>query len=241
MSDQSPALPEKEPKLPPEQGPEELFGYSPEQLQRMGMGFLLEPPREQTTPIKPLSTGLRIDPDEPLESIDDEPPSAMVIELPASTAAVQPIPAPAEVPHTANPEKTQKRRKGGQPGNLNAFKHGLYLEGSRVRNTTPLERAVLFDINHIITSIKSFIDFTYQNGLKSKDLAEINETMRSLSLAGMSLTRLISIHDQYISSPLPRDFPADSKRILDVVEYYKKKLAPIADLSGIDTSYFTDR
>ena len=96
---------------------------------------------------------------------------------------------PSEVP-------TAKRKRGAQPGNLNALKHGLYLEGNRIRNTTPIERAQLFDICDIINYIKAYIEHTYHTGLATRDLAEINETMRSLSLAGMALTRLIAIHDE---------------------------------------------
>ena len=108
MSDQTPPLPVRDPELPPEQEPEKLWGYSPEQLKRMGMGFLLQPPHEQTTPIKPLSTGLRIDPDEPLEPLDDEPASSQVIDLPASTVNVQPIPAALEIQPDSNEDSPER-------------------------------------------------------------------------------------------------------------------------------------
>lgn len=128
-----------------------------------------------------------------------------------------------------------KRRRGGQPGNLNGLKHGLYLEGARIRNTTPLERAELFDIANMINYIKDFMQHTYESGLLTKDLAEINETMRSLSLAGMSLTRLIAMHDQHVSTPLPNTVRVDEHtNILKIVEHYTKKLAPIVDLSDLD-------
>lgn len=39
------------------------------------------------------------------------------------------------------PEVTQKRLRGGQPGNLNALKHGLYVTGNLIYNNTPIERA----------------------------------------------------------------------------------------------------
>jgi hypothetical protein len=142
-----------------------------------------------------------------------------------------------EIINPPQPQDIQplKRKRGGQPGNLNGLKHGLYLEGARIRNTTPLERAELFDIYNIINYVKDFMQHTYESGLLTKDLAEINETMRSLSLAGMSLTRLIAMHDQHVSTPLPNTVRVDEHtNILKIVEHYKKKLAPIVDLSDLD-------
>ena len=148
---------------------------------------------------------------------------------------LDPSPTPSRIGTCRGERPLAQKRRGGQPGNLNALKHGLYLEGHRIRNTNPIERASLFDISNLINYIKDYMNHTYEAGLNTKDLAEINETMRSLSLAGMSLTRLIAMHDQHISSPLPGNFPVDEQtNILKVVEYYKKKLAPIVDLSDLD-------
>jgi hypothetical protein len=76
-----------------------------------------------------------------------------------------------------------KRRRGGQPGNLNALKHGLYIEGRSVRNTTPVERAQLFDLNDIIKHLKDYINATYEKGLQNRTIAEYNETLRTLAMA----------------------------------------------------------
>jgi hypothetical protein len=48
------------------------------------------------------------------------------------------------------PEQTKKGLRGDQPGNLNALKHGLYVEGNTICNLTPIERANLCDFNDII-------------------------------------------------------------------------------------------
>lgn len=89
------------------------------------------------------------------------------------------------------------RRRGGQPGNLNHLKHGLYIEGKSIRNTTPIERAQLCDLNLIITRTKDYINRLYEEGLKCKTIAEYNLTMHNISSAAMALTRLISIHNQF--------------------------------------------
>ncbi len=150
-----------------------------------------------------------------------------------------PIPPSFEVIDPPPSSPVPKRNRGAQPGNLNALRHGLYLEGNRIRNTTPLERAELFDIANVINYIKDYIQFTWQAGRSAKELADINETMRSLSLAGLSLARLIAIHDQHISSPLPGNLNLTPRSgISKVVEHYKKQLGSFVDLSGIDTTFF---
>ena len=88
-------------------------------------------------------------------------------------------------------EKTQKRIRGGQPGNLNALKHGLYIQKGTVYNLTPVERASLCDFNDLIIHYKKYMEHLFELGIKSKDLAEVNVTLRSLALAGMALTRLV--------------------------------------------------
>ena len=194
--------------------PSQLWGYSPKDLKRLGMGTLIPPThspgkggtrtaRSASKPAPQKGSQLKMDTNPPTE----------IISLP----------------------QQPKRKRGGQPGNLNGLKHGLYIEGARIRNTTPLERAELFDIYNIINYIKDYIQHTYESGLLTKDLAEINETMRSLSLAGMSLTRLIAMHDQHVSTPIPSNIPVNEHtNILKIVEHYKKKLAPIVDLSDLD-------
>jgi hypothetical protein len=127
------------------------------------------------------------------------------------------------------------RRRGGQPGNCNAVKHGLYIDGSRLRNTTPVEQAVLFDVNDIITAIKDYMRYTYETGLNTKNLTEINETMRSLSLAAMGLTRLINAHSLHINTYLPENLKKREKSSVQaLLDHYRKMLAPIADISDFD-------
>jgi hypothetical protein len=133
-------------------------------------------------------------------------------------------------------ENNFKRKRGGQPGNLNALRHGIYLEGKSIRNTTPLERAELFDIADLINYVKDYMRQTYEFGLTTKNLVDVTETMRSLSLAGVALTRMISIHNQFISSPLPGSIEVDKKdTIMTMVDHYKRKLAHIVDLSDLNT------
>ena len=99
------------------------------------------------------------------------------------------------------------RKRGAQPGNLNALKHGLYVNHGNVINLTPVERAQLCDLKDLITHFKQYMEHLYTVGMQSKDLAEINETLRSMSIASMALTRLINVQEDNYSFAVP-----DAKR-----------------------------
>lgn len=129
------------------------------------------------------------------------------------------------------------RRRGGQPGNLNHLKHGLYIEGRSIRNTTPIERAQLFDLGEIISRTKDYMNRLYEEGLKCKTIAEYNLTMHNISSAAMALTRLISIHNQFQNTTLPSDLLATKETtMLNLVEHYKKKMASVIDLSELESN-----
>jgi len=51
------------------------------------------------------------------------------------------------------------------------------------------------------------MEHLYTVGMQSKDLAEINETLRSMSIASMALTRLINVQEDNYSFAVP-----DAKR-----------------------------
>ena len=127
------------------------------------------------------------------------------------------------------------RRRGGQPGNLNHLKHGLYIESRSIRNTTAIERAQMTDLIQIITRTKDFINRLYEEGLKCKTIAEYNLTMHNISSAAIALTRLISIHNQFQNTSLPSDFIVTKKTtVLNLVEHYKNKISSVIDLSDLE-------
>ena len=139
-----------------------------------------------------------------------------------------------------SPELSKKKR-GAQPGNLNALKHGLYIEGRSIRNTTPIERAQLFDLIDIITYTKKYILATYEEGMKSKTLDDFNVTLRSIAIASTGLSRLINLHNQFQNSSLPTDFVVTKKTtVMNLVDHYKKKTSAIIDLSDLETSRTTE-
>jgi len=130
---------------------------------------------------------------------------------------------------------TPKRKRGAPPGNLNALKHGLYIEGRSIRNTTPIERAQLTDLIDIINHLKHYINATYEEGLKNKTIDQFNETLRSISIASSGLYRLINLHNQFQNTSLPSDFVVTKKTtVMNLVEHYKNKTSDIIDLSEIE-------
>lgn len=210
--------------------------FTDAQLRALGADFLIGGPMLEPDPIEPLT----------FDAVDEPPTDEFL----ANLQPILPNPkrnydeafdlkhAGSQVidPPLSKPPQPSRRKRGGQPGNLNALKHGLYIDGYRLKNTTPLERAQLFDLNELIENIKSYMQFTYDYGIRSKNMGEINETMRSLSLAAMSLTRLISTHNQFISTPLPPDMKVTKRTdVISLVEHMRKKLSPIVDLSDLDT------
>lgn len=133
-------------------------------------------------------------------------------------------------------EPERRRRRGAQPGNLNAIKHGLYIEGRSLRNTTPIERAQLFDLNEIITHIKHYINLTYQKGLSNKTIDEYNITLRSMALAASGLSRLIDQHNELQNSSLPSEFVVTKKTtVMSLVDHYKNKTTSLIDLSEVES------
>lgn len=87
----------------------------------------------------------------------------------------------------------EKRKRGAQPGNLNALKHGFYLNHARVRGTAPLKAADLDSVSSCIAAIREQIRRTGEANLDHATLEEVSEATRSLAFAGLALARLIRI------------------------------------------------
>ena len=176
-------------------------------------------------------------------------------QLPASISEPQPPPAPLPVdPKTiqldfstdskprgrGRPKKEvdpsiQKRKPGAQPGNLNALRHGLYVQGNAIFNTTPMERAKLYDFTGMITHLKNYFDTTYQNGQKLKKTFEINDTMRVLSSATIALSRAINTQQLTTVSWLPDALREKGKNtpLKKIEDYYRNKVQYLdTDLAG---------
>lgn len=97
---------------------------------------------------------------------------------------------------TSDPSQTEmlgsKRKRGAQPGNTNALKHGRYLSGYRLRNAAAVDVHPP-DIDELIERIKISIQQNFEIGIQSDNLAESNQALCSISLAAIGLVRLINL------------------------------------------------
>jgi hypothetical protein len=98
------------------------------------------------------------------------------------------------------PNSSSKLKRGAQPGNLNALKHGYYLSAAHLRGTAPLKVADLDGVSETIAYIRGFIHQTYESKLNTTSLAEVSEATNSLALAGLAIARLITLNNKLRSS-----------------------------------------
>lgn len=172
------------------------------------------------------------------EECDPQEPIPMPIEATLLPAPTQPLPTQ-DIPkrRVGRPKKEvdpsiPKRSPGAPKGNLNALKHGLYVNGCSVSNTTPFERAELSDLKKLIEYVKNYITKAYENGLTLKSTEEINHTLRDISLASIALTRLLSVHNENISSGFPSSLKVDDRKsTLKLIEFYQDKVATYQELT----------
>jgi hypothetical protein len=86
-----------------------------------------------------------------------------------------------------------RRRRGAQPGNLNALKHGRYLTTDHLESLVPIDPSHLTDLGKYIEMIKHFMRVTYADGLNSESVEEVRMTLHVLSLAGLTISRLANL------------------------------------------------
>lgn len=133
---------------------------------------------------------------------------------------------PGRPPSGTLKEIVPKKPSGGQLGNLNALKHGLYVQGNALYHTSPLERTQLFNLQTAVNQYKNYINKTYEEGLKLTDIDKINETMRTLSVAAIALTRLLAVHDQADPIYLPFNKRSRTSHSLQkLTDFYNNKIA----------------
>jgi len=125
---------------------------------------------------------------------------------------------------------SENRKRGGQPGNHNALKHGRYIARANqpIHNFTRDEQITVLD--HLITVIKRQVTKTYQEGMKLTDQTEILKTMDSLSLAAIGLCRLIKMYDGMVRVPyIPIEKAMDLEENAMVSKLLKKTCREAGD------------
>ena len=88
-----------------------------------------------------------------------------------------------------------KGKRGGQPNNRNAFKHGYYARNLGLISPTKLPEKELRNLLGEAAMLKDYMYFLYNSSIESHDSAVLAETLRGLSLASMALARLLQVHN----------------------------------------------
>ena len=98
-------------------------------------------------------------------------------------------------------EKTsaKSKRRGAQPGNLNALKHGRYTREARARKPAPIKRAVFKDIDDHIDHIRSFMRHVYDLGVNAGDLDQSLRLLNTYTFAAIALLRLLHLREKGLS------------------------------------------
>ena len=83
------------------------------------------------------------------------------------------------------------RRRGGQPGNFNALKHGFYTRRINQRDLSGVEETSLKGLAEEIALIRIFTRRLVESALPTTDLYELAGILRTLCLASSTITRII--------------------------------------------------
>jgi len=119
------------------------------------------------------------------------------------------------------PEET-KKRKGGQPGNHNALRHGRYIAKENIHFVHATAVDQLDTLDQLIIAVKKTIEYTYRVGLKAETTQEINKTLNSLSLASIGLCRMLHMRDRLTNTP---QFPELGDEYKELLELFQKTFA----------------
>jgi hypothetical protein len=88
-----------------------------------------------------------------------------------------------------------KGKRGAQPGNKNALRHGFYARNLGMSSPSQLNEPELRNLLGEAAMLKDYMYILYNKNLESHDSVILAETLRALSMAGMALSRLLQVHN----------------------------------------------
>jgi hypothetical protein len=113
-----------------------------------------------------------------------------------------------DVSSSSNP-----RQRGGQPGNLNARKHGFYSSKFKKTDLAAFETSQFSGLSEEITFLRLYIRHFIAQSLQVDDVYQQSEILRVLSLALSTLSRLVKI-DALLSSSSGGEYSAALEQAL---------------------------
>jgi hypothetical protein len=93
------------------------------------------------------------------------------------------------------------RRPGGQPGNLNALRHGFYTRRIHKRDLSGVEDTSIKGLAEEIALIRIFTRKLIESGIDTADLYEIAGILRTICLASATITRIIKAQAFLVNDP----------------------------------------
>lgn len=84
-----------------------------------------------------------------------------------------------------------KRTRGGQPGNLNALKHGFYTRRFTHTDLAGVESTDFNSLMEEITIIRLYARRLIELDSQSADISQVANILRILCLASLTITRLV--------------------------------------------------
>jgi hypothetical protein len=100
-----------------------------------------------------------------------------------------------------NSTLTPPRRRGGQPGNLNALRHGFYTRRIHKRDLSGVEDTSIKGLAEEIALIRIFTRKLIECGTDTADLYEIAGILRTICLASGTITRIIKAQSFLVNDP----------------------------------------
>jgi hypothetical protein len=95
------------------------------------------------------------------------------------------------MPETSDPPPNLARRRGGQPGNVNAATHGFYSRQLQPTDLAEIETTRYSSVDQEIELMRISIRRLVEMTVAPKTVAEANDQMRTLCLAMQTLSSLL--------------------------------------------------
>ena len=101
-------------------------------------------------------------------------------------------------PSTQDPAPLDQsaRKRGGQPNNTNALRHGFYARDLGIVSPQDFDEHELRNLLGEVAMLKDFMYFIYRENKDSTDSRTLTQSLRALSLAGVSMSRLLLTYDR---------------------------------------------
>lgn len=94
---------------------------------------------------------------------------------------------------------SQPRRRGAQPGNTNALKHGFYSRTWKLSDTSGLDQLKSKSLDEEVALLRVYIRRLVEMDQEDADLKTLQDLVRTLSLACQTILRMLKgqseIHD----------------------------------------------